>query len=52
MTDPKPRKDRKCYVCLKEVPIIAWLEQDAFCSAPCCREYYGLSNSPSPAAKL
>jgi hypothetical protein len=39
-TEPKQRKDGTCYVCRKELPVIALRMGDPFCSSSCCRSYY------------
>lgn len=38
--EPKPLLDGTCFVCGKEVPVIARLAADAFCSTVCCRAYF------------
>jgi predicted nucleic acid-binding Zn ribbon protein len=53
--DPKPRKDRTCYVCRKPIPQVkpqrgvpaAVYEQEAFCSTKCARSYFGTSLPPT-----
>lgn len=50
MTEPKVRRDGKCFVCKKErpfnpqrgVPFEAYT-RDPFCSAVCARKHYGTS---------
>lgn len=36
------RRDGKCRECLGERPQLAVNERDPFCTAECCREYYGV----------
>jgi hypothetical protein len=52
VAEPKPRKDGKCVVCGKPITTRSrYSEQDAFCSAAHCKEYFGaqdLSGPPHP----
>ena len=52
VAEPKPRKDGRCVVCNKPIKTKSrYSEQDAFCSAAHCKEYFGaqeLSGPPHP----
>jgi hypothetical protein len=52
LPEPKPRKDGRCVVCNKPITTKSrYTEQDAFCSAAHCKEYFGaqeLSGPPHP----
>jgi len=52
LPEPKPRKDGRCVVCNKPITTKSrYTEQDAFCKASCCKEYFGaqeLSGPPHP----
>ena len=52
VVEPKPRKDGRCVVCNKPITTKSRnTEQDAFCKASCCKEYFGaqeLSGPPHP----
>ena len=52
VAEPKPRKDGRCVVCNKPITTKSrYTEQDAFCKASCCKEYFGaqeLSGPPHP----
>ena len=40
--EPKVRKDGMCVVCLKQLTTVErYGDRDAFCSACCCREFFG-----------
>lgn len=44
-TEPKVRKNGKCYVCRGERPPIAHRNLDPFCSSDCCKLYYTVKRS-------
>jgi hypothetical protein len=46
-TEPRLPKDGRCVVCGKVITTDnRYGEVDAFCSAVCCRDYYGTSLAP------
>lgn len=42
VTEPRQRKDGKCVICGKLLPLLALRMGDPFCSAVCCRKHYNL----------
>ena len=53
--EPKRRKDGKCFVCKKPIPVVKHqrgvptqlYKTDPFCSTRCAREYFGTSLPPT-----
>lgn len=46
VNDPRARKDGKCAQCRKNpVPPVGRASGDPFCSATCCRAWYGIEIS-------
>ena len=45
--EPRPRKDGRCIICNKLIVVAKPADADAFCSAVCCRDYFGHPLQPA-----